>query len=142
MFSTLSSAAKGQSDFRYVSPNKFDVVIVDEAAQSTEPLNWIAIPHAQKLILAGDIHQLQPVIKSKEAKENGLGKSLMERMIEMHGEDCYFQLKQQYRMNKNIMDWSNKQFYNNTLIAHPSVADQLLKDLPHVTETQLTGNEI
>jgi len=40
----------------------------------------------------------------------------------------------QYRMNKLIMGWSNKMFYENRLVAHDSVKDHLLKQLYHNVE--------
>ncbi|KAJ1664741.1 hypothetical protein IW140_002985 [Coemansia sp. RSA 1813] len=42
---------------------KFDVVIIDEASQATEGVCWIAAIQAEKLILAGDHHQLPPTVK-------------------------------------------------------------------------------
>ncbi|GAA6054516.1 hypothetical protein JCM3770_005824 [Rhodotorula araucariae] len=50
----------------------FDVVIIDEAAQATEPACWIPILKGKKLILAGDHLQLPPTLKSS----NRLTKSL------------------------------------------------------------------
>ncbi|GAA5838714.1 hypothetical protein JCM11251_003270 [Rhodosporidiobolus azoricus] len=44
----------------------FDVVIIDEAAQATEPACWIPIMKGKKLILAGDHLQLPPTLKSSD----------------------------------------------------------------------------
>jgi hypothetical protein len=38
------------------------------------------------------------------------------------------------------MNWSSKAFYDNELVAHSSVADRLLKDLPGVKSDENTGN--
>lgn len=38
-------------------------------------------------------------------------------------------LEVQYRMNKQIMGWSNSQFYDNRLQAHSSVSDHTLKQI-------------
>lgn len=43
---------------------EFDVVIIDEAAQATEPACWIPVLKGKKLILAGDHLQLPPTLKS------------------------------------------------------------------------------
>ncbi|GAA5866889.1 hypothetical protein JCM8547_003908 [Rhodosporidiobolus lusitaniae] len=58
----------------------FDVVIIDEAAQATEPACWIPIMKGKKLILAGDHLQLPPTLKSSNriasafsAKSKGKG---------------------------------------------------------------------
>lgn len=141
IFCTLASSSKDHVDYKYIPDDTFDVVIVDEASQAMEPATWIVIPQAKKLILAGDIHQLPAVILSQKAKDNGFGESLMERMMKMYKDDeaCYVDLSQQYRMNSNIMKWSN-QFYNNRVTSHYSNANILLEDLPGVSRNELTGN--
>lgn len=52
--------------------------VVDEATQATEPATWIAVPHVQRLILAGDPHQLGPVVF---APGNRLSDSLLQRLL-------------------------------------------------------------
>jgi hypothetical protein len=52
--------------------------VVDEATQATEPATWIAVPHVQRLILAGDPHQLGPVVF---APHNPLADSLLQRLL-------------------------------------------------------------
>jgi ATP-dependent RNA/DNA helicase IGHMBP2 len=42
-------------------------------------------------------------------------------------------------MNEQIMGFSSAQFYKNQLIAHDTVKDHSLLDIPHVTPTGLTG---
>lgn len=42
----------------------FDVVIIDEAAQATEPSSWSPLVLGRRAILAGDVHQLGPTIIS------------------------------------------------------------------------------
>ncbi|GAA5982816.1 hypothetical protein JCM11641_004634 [Rhodosporidiobolus odoratus] len=49
---------------RSLDKSEFDVVIIDEAAQATEPACWIPIMKGKKLILAGDHLQLPPTLKS------------------------------------------------------------------------------
>lgn len=64
----------------------FTHVIVDEAGQCTEP--EIAIPislidkNDGQIILAGDPHQLGPVVLSPVAKKCGLSKSLLSRLLD------------------------------------------------------------
>ena len=55
----------------------FDVVIIDEATQATEPSTLIAIVKGKKVILAGDHKQLPPTVLSMEAKEQGLERSML-----------------------------------------------------------------
>lgn len=117
----------------------FDVVIIDEASQALEASTWVGIPNAQKLILAGDIHQLQPMVSCQKAKSQGLGISLMERLIDKLGKEAYVSLITQFRMNSKIMAWSNKHFYENKLIAHESVKDKVPSDLPRVLKAPITS---
>ena len=66
-------------------PLKSSHMFVDEAGQATEPAITQIWPKYLKpngqLILAGDPHQLGPVVKSKEARYLGLHRSLMERFL-------------------------------------------------------------
>ena len=106
---------------------KYHTVVIDEAGQALEPACWIPILKAQKVILAGDHFQLSPTIKSTKASQNGLSNTLLEKLVALHPESVVL-LNEQYRMNKDIMGYSSKVFYDNKLIAHHSVADRLLFD--------------
>jgi ATP-dependent RNA/DNA helicase IGHMBP2 len=110
---------------------KFHTVVIDEAGQALEPACWIPISKAQKVILAGDHLQLPPTIKSYQAGKDGLSTTLLEKCATLHPEAVVL-LEEQYRMNDAIMGFSSKEFYDNRLKAHPSVAHQLLfpGDLP------------
>ncbi len=59
----------------------FDLAVIDEAAQATEPACWIPLLRSKRLVLAGDHCQLPPTILSDEAKQLGLHVSLMERLL-------------------------------------------------------------
>lgn len=50
----------------------FDVLVIDECAQSIEPQCWIAIQRCKKLVMAGDHKQLDPTVKSVAASNQGL----------------------------------------------------------------------
>lgn len=45
----------------------FDVVIVDEASQLTEPMTLAALNHARRFVLVGDHRQLPPIVQSEQA---------------------------------------------------------------------------
>src|SRR5262249_30290099 len=107
----------------------FDLAVIDEAAQATEPACWPALLRARRLVLGGDHCQLPPTILSREAEEQGLGVSLMERIVGMYGEKVTRRLDVQYRMNKAIMSFPSAAFYDGTLQAHASVAERTLSDL-------------
>jgi predicted DNA helicase len=106
----------------------FDVVCIDEATQSTEPEALIPLVKGRKWVLAGDHKQLPPTVKAKEASD--LSISLFERFQNELPENRINILTIQYRMHQDIMKFSNKNFYDNQLKAHPSVSRHTLKDLP------------
>ena len=101
---------------------KFKTVVIDEAAQAIEPATWIPLSRVHKVVLAGDPYQLPPVIKSTEAREKGLGMTLLEKWVR-EGKPTSF-LDTQYRMHPTIMEFSNTIFYEKKLKAAPQVIDQ------------------
>ncbi len=107
----------------------FDVLVIDEATQATEPLTWIPMTRAKKVIMAGDHFQLPPTVRSKEAEEKGLGITLFERFYEILDADYRQLLERQYRMNEKIMGFSSMEFYKNLLIADESVKSQTLSGI-------------
>jgi len=117
---------------------RFDLVVIDEAGQSTEPSIWQAAARAERLVLAGDHCQLPPTVLSDQAAGEGMQRSLMQRLIERAGAKIYRRLTVQYRMHEAIMQFSSEQFYEGTLVADASVRRHLLCQLPGVTTTPLT----
>jgi ATP-dependent RNA/DNA helicase IGHMBP2 len=107
----------------------YDTVVIDEAGQTTEPACWIPIQKGKKLVLAGDHCQLPPTIKSTQNTAEGLTYTLLEKLVEKQ-KDAVTLLQTQYRMHQDIMAYSSKVFYENKLIAHESVADLKLYNLP------------
>ncbi len=105
--------------------NSFDVLIIDEAAQCIEPLAWALFPFASKIVLAGDPFQLPPTILSQKASDLGLNISVLERFLPA-GFPIYF-LPLQYRMPKNIAEFSSQYFYENRLESYkPEMESSLL----------------
>ncbi len=92
---------------------KFDVVVLDEASQATVGMSVILWNKAPKIILAGDHKQLPPFINSK-SKSSLFDISFMDFAIKK-GKVSEL-LSNQYRMEGNIMNFSNQKFYNSTLI--------------------------
>lgn len=99
---------------------KFKTVFIDEAAQALEPATWIPIMKAERVIFAGDHCQLPPTIKSYQAAKAGLSISLFEKAMRKNAAASL--LKEQYRMNEVIMNFSNGYFYNGELSANKDVA--------------------
>jgi superfamily I DNA and/or RNA helicase len=108
-----------------IRDREFGTVVIDEAGQALEPASWIPVLKAGRLILAGDHCQLPPTVKSPAAAQGGLGATLLERNILLNP-SAVVQLEEQYRMNRLIMGYSSRIFYDDRLIAHPSVSDHRL----------------
>lgn len=120
----------------------FDLVVIDEACQTTEPGCWVPLLRCQKVVLAGDHQQLPPTVLSSEAAQQGFAVSLMERQLGLHGEAISRQLKVQYRMHQQIMDFSSREFYDGHLVADDSVARHRLCDLRDVEPSELTTEPV
>lgn len=121
---------------------RFDLAVIDEACQSTEPGCWIPALWADRLVLAGDHCQLPPTVLSLAAAREGLAQSLLERVVAHYGEDITRRLKVQYRMHTDIAEFSSARFYHGSLQAHESVASHRLCDLPHVSPSPLTADPV
>lgn len=96
---------------------EFDLVLIDEATQSTESSAMIPAVKGKRLILLGDHKQLPPTVISQEADENGFSVSLLERLVERYGDSVVTMLTTQYRMNESIMAYPNEMFYERRLAA-------------------------
>lgn len=110
---------------RLMRDKKFKTVFIDEAAQALEPMSWIPISRADRVVFAGDHCQLPPTVKSKKAEDGGLKYTLFERVVKTQPEATVL-LRKQYRMHEKIMNFSNKMFYKGDLLADESVKDNLL----------------
>ena len=113
---------------RLLEGQKFGTLFIDEAAQALEAACWIPIRRVSRVILAGDHCQLPPTIKSLAALKAGLGKTLMERIVENKPEVVTL-LKMQYRMNEEIMRFSSDWFYGNQVESAPEVKYRSILDL-------------
>ena len=106
---------------RVMMNRHFTTLFIDEAAQALEAACWIAISKADRVILAGDHHQLPPTIKCIEAEREGLGRTLMQKIAHAKPETVSL-LKIQYRMHEDIMRFSSQWFYHNELESAPEVS--------------------
>ena len=121
--STLVSSAN-----RLLDGQKFGTLFIDEAAQAMEAACWIPMRRVSRVVLAGDHCQLPPTVKSIAALKAGLGKTLMERIVETHPEVVTL-LKIQYRMNDDIMRFSSDYFYNGQVESAPEVKYRSILDM-------------
>jgi len=102
----------------------FDAVIVDEATQAADPLLLIALARARVAVLAGDPHQLGPVITGGPQVDATLGSTVFERLA-----TTATMLEQQHRMHEQIMTFPSRSMYDGKLRAAPDVATHELADL-------------
>ena len=112
---------------RLLEGQKFGTLFIDEAAQALEAACWIPIRRVSRVILAGDHCQLPPTVKSFAALKGGLGKTLMERIVDNKPEVVTL-LKMQYRMNEEIMRFSSNWFYGNQVESAPEVKFRSILD--------------
>ena len=120
--STLTGAAN-----RLLQGQKYNTLFIDEAAQALEAASWIPIRKVSRVVFAVDPCQLPPTVKSIAALKAGLGKTLMERIVENHPNEVNL-LKIQYRMNDQIMRFSSDWFYHGEVESAPSVRHRGILD--------------
>ncbi|MFW6376017.1 MAG: IGHMBP2 family helicase [Thermoplasmatota archaeon] len=122
--STNSSSASQALEDR-----EFDLCVIDEATQASEPSCLIPTVKADKLVMAGDHKQLPPTILNEKAKNEGLAETLFERLVAMYGDEVKTLLKVQYRMHEKIMRFSDDEFYDGQIVADASVKNHLLEEI-------------
>ena len=126
---SVVAATTASCGSRIVREQEFDVAVVDEAGQLTEPGTLAATNLAERFVLIGDHQQLPPVVRA----ENDLQESLFERLIEAHPE-AGVMLDRQYRMAQQIQAFPSKAFYDGQLRpATGDVAAQRIDDLAGVS---------
>ena len=113
---------------RTLKGEQFDVAVIDEAGQLTEPGTFLATTLADRFVLIGDHQQLPPVVRA----ENDLQRSLFERLIERSPEASVL-LDRQYRMNQRIQFFPSREFYDGELRpASATIAGRRLGELDGV----------
>ena len=114
--SPVVAATTASCGSRVMRSQSFDVVVVDEASQLTEPDTLAAINRGDRFVLVGDHRQLPPVVQS----EGPLETSLFERLIDRYP-DAAVLLDRQYRMSQRIQAFPSREFYDGAL--RPATAD-------------------
>lgn len=89
---------------------KFPIVVLDEAAQATEPalVCALAASKAEQLVLVGDTRQLPPTVTSMNLRDS-LGISPMARLEQLGVDETT--LKVQYRMSPGLLEYPSAYFY-------------------------------
>jgi DNA replication ATP-dependent helicase Dna2 len=149
----LVAATTASCGSRVMREEQFDVALVDEASQLTEPATLAAINLADRFVLVGDHEQLPPVVQAEggepwTAPETGidadgggeradLSVSLFERLHEQAPEASVM-LDRQYRMAQRIQAFSSVEFYDGQLRpANGEVAAQRVGALDDVDAAAL-----
>ena len=103
--------------------DKFEVVVVDEAAQSVEPATLSALQLGSRhCVLVGDPQQLPATIFNVSGRHTKYDRSLFQRLEEA-GQQV-FMLNQQYRMHPQISHFPRRIFYDNMLCDGPNVVEK------------------
>lgn len=118
----IASTLVGASNRELIN-RRFSTLFIDEAAQALEAACWIPITRCDRVVFAGDHHQLPPTVKCIEAQRQGLGNTLMQKIAQHHPESVSL-LTTQYRMHEAIMKFSSDWFYNGQMIAAEEVRDR------------------
>lgn len=109
----VAATAHRAASHPYLRGRRFEMAIVDEAGQLTEPLTLGLLMRARRFVLIGDDRQLPPVVRT-----SGLATSLFERLKHQCAEelpDALTLLEVQYRMHPAIMEVSNRLYYEGRL---------------------------
>ena len=110
---------------RVLKSQSFDVAVVDEAGQLTEPGTFLPATLSDRFVLVGDHRQLPPVVRA----ENDLQISLFERLIEAYPEAAVM-LDRQYRMSQRIQYFPSEEFYDGAL--RPATAEVAARRLANL----------
>ena len=101
---------------------KFNVLLVDEAAQCMEAWFWSLLrPEVHTVVMVGDTQQL-PALASETGVERGYNRSLMERLVSS-GYPVKF-LNVQHRMHPEIVLYPNTEFYGGALQTEYASSDK------------------
>ena len=100
--------------------DRFEVIVVDEAAQSVEPASLSALRLGSRhAVLVGDPQQLPATIFNVSGRHTKYDRSLFQRLEEA-GQPVYM-LNEQYRMHPKISHFPRHIFYGGALLDGPNV---------------------
>ncbi|GBN55042.1 putative helicase senataxin [Araneus ventricosus] len=103
--------------------------IIDEISQCTElEVLQCLHPEINRLVLVGDLQQLQPRVSSKYAIKWGFKRSMLERISKLFSVQFScpppLSLTEQHRMQSQICHFSSKYFYKDELLTAADVDDR------------------
>ena len=105
-------------------PERFDVLVFDEASQLTIPAAVMAMVQADRFVFAGDHRQLPPVVSTVRP---GLGPavSVFQHLAEIAGHDSVL-LDRTFRLNRALTEFPSREFYEGRLEAAPIARERRL----------------
>ena len=111
VFTTCIGAALG-----LLRDETFQTVIIDEASQQTEPMSLVPlVKGCTKAILVGDHVQLRATVQPLALLQQ-FEVSLFERLYQLENKNLKkVMLDAQYRMHREICNFSSEEFYENRL---------------------------
>ena len=121
VFCTLnSSAAKPLRD-----NVEFKTLLLDEAGQCAEAEFYLAttFPSVQRIVVLGDPQQLPATVIDQQCEAAGYGVSWLKRIYDMHRSKVHL-LNTQYRMDPLILEFPNREFYENRIQSGNNVVDR------------------
>ena len=121
--------------------NTFDMVVMDEAAQATQPASFIPLLCGTRVILAGDHLQLPPYVADEQAKEENMHVSLFEHLLDTYGPETSVMLRRQYRMNEQIAAFPSKHIYDGKLETGEQNRSWTVGDLQPIMAVDINGDE-
>ncbi|XP_055925815.1 probable helicase senataxin [Argiope bruennichi] len=103
--------------------------IIDEISQCTElEVLQCLHPEINRLVLVGDLQQLQPPVASKYAIKWGFRRSMMERILKLFSVQFScpppLSLAEQHRMQSQICHFPSKYFYKDQLLTAADVDEK------------------
>eukprot|EP01088_Endostelium_zonatum_P000552 TRINITY_DN107_c0_g1_i1.p1 TRINITY_DN107_c0_g1~~TRINITY_DN107_c0_g1_i1.p1 ORF type:complete len:1380 (+),score=327.14 TRINITY_DN107_c0_g1_i1:105-4244(+) len=148
-YKVILTTAEKSHDLYSIGMNKgeFTHIFLDEAAQMLETEALIPLILADDkciVVMSGDTKQLGPTIHNRYAKQQ-LSKSIMERLSELPGiyseeNNTKFELRMNYRSNRNLCNLNSTLFYDNKLVSRHD--DTQFNDVYKITQWQkLRGNK-
>ena len=118
--SVIASTLTGLYTSKYLKNIEFDSIFIDEASQAIEPLCYLPILLAPKkrIVFVGDPMQLPPTIFSSKKSNEGLRITFFEKLLNKFKNNTHKTqfLNIQYRMNSQIVGFSNQYYYDNKLL--------------------------
>ncbi|CAD8084458.1 unnamed protein product [Paramecium primaurelia] len=113
---TLNSCSKLCLE-KYFEKVKLRMCIVDEAPTALEPsllIPFVKYKFIDKIVLLGDIKQLNPIVIAKESNDYGYNRSLFQRLAKGLKQDT-LKLIEQYRQMPNLAQITSQLFYRDQL---------------------------